>query len=178
MQIVNLFYEIARQHKLVKGFRYGKSYEKGAGSDIYPLVWLDDPILGQSASPNTVRLTVNVDFLGIPKDDADVVAVQTAAYLVGLSFNEKIKELNAAFATKDKTESFNFITLRNYYDDDAAGVRFTFTLIGPNPSDLCVDYFDPDKQLEKLKPLPEFKTDNPNGCAVFSDKPGLPNFEV
>lgn len=178
MQIVNLFYEIARQHKLVKGFRYGKSYEKGAGSDIYPLVWLDDPILGQSVNDATVRHTVNVDFLGLPKDDADTVAVQSLAYLVGLSFNEKIKELNRDQSVKERTENFSFLTLRDYYDDNAAGVRFTFTIVGPNPSNLCVDYFDPTKQLEKLKPLPDFKTDNPNGCAVFSDKPGLPNFEV
>lgn len=178
MQIVNLFYEIARQHKLVKGFRYGKTYEKGAGSDIYPLVWLDDPILGQSVNDATIRYTVNVDVLGIPKDDADVVAVQSAAQLAGLSFNEKIKEMNRRQEISNRTESFTFVTLRNYYDDDAAGMRFTFSIIGPNPSNLCADYFDPDKQLEKLKTLPDFKTDNPNGCAIFNDKSGLPNFEV
>lgn len=176
MKIVNLFYELARQHKQVKGFRYGKSYEKGAGNDIYPLTWLDDPILGQSLNDNVVRFTVNVDFLGIPQDDADVLAVQSAAYLVGLSFKERIREISTA--TGFNVNAFSFVSLRDYYDDKAAGYRFTYTLVAPNPSNLCAEYFDPEKQLEKTKPLPDFSTENPNGCAVFNDKKGLPNFSI
>lgn len=178
MQIVNLFFELARQHLYIKGFRYGKTYEKGAGSDIYPLTWVDDPINGQSANDATLRHIVNVDFLGIPKDNAEVEAVQSAAYLAGLSFKEKIRELNRKGDIKENVESFGYITLRDYYDDNAAGCRFTFTLIGPNPVNRCADYFDPAKKLDKSKPLPDFKTDNPNGCAVFNDKKGLPNFSI
>lgn len=176
MQIVNIFYELARQHKQVKGFRYGKTYEKGAGSDIYPLTWLDDPIAGQSENDATIRYTINVDILGLPTDDLDVLAVQSAAFLVGLSYKEKIRTINRD--TNLNVKGFTFVSLRDYYDDNAAGYRFTYTLIGPNPSNLCAEYFDPDKQLDKTQPLPDFKTDNPNGCAVFNDKKGLPNFSV
>lgn len=176
MQIVNLFYELARQHLHIKGFRYGKAYEKGAGSDVYPLAWLDDPLNGQSLNDATIRHIVSVDFLGIPKNDADVLAVQSAAYLAGLSFKERIRELKNE--TKINVEGFGYITLRNYYDDNAAGCRFTYTLVGKNPINRCTEYFDPAKQLEVGKPLPDFNTENPNGCAVFNDKKGLPNFKI
>lgn len=176
MQIVNFFYELARQHKLIKGFNYNKSYGKGAGNDSYPLVWLDDPVYGQSLGTNALQYTVNVDFLGIPATEAEVPAVQAEAFLVGLSFAEKIKQIrtNTGFSV----ERFSFLSLRDYYDDNAAGFRFTYAINQANPVDRCAEDFDPDKQFTKIDALPDFKTDNPNGCAVFSDKKGLPNFRV
>lgn len=178
MQIVNLFYELARQQKEMRGFKYGKGGEKGAGSDAYPLTWLDDPLLGSSARADggVIRWTVNVDILGIPKNDAEVKGVQDKALLIGLSYFEKAKEIKNT--TGLSIESYNFITLRHYYDDDAAGCRFTFTITSTNPIDRCADYFDPDKEFDKNNPLPDFITANPNGCAVFNDKPGLPNFNI
>lgn len=168
MQIVNIFYDLARQHKKIKSFVYGKSYEKGAGNNIYPLVWLDDPIYGNSVKKPIVQYTVNVDFLGIPANDEDVIAVQTAALNAGLAFNEKLEGV----------ERYSFLSLRDYYDDKAAGFRFTFTINKANPVDRCADEFEPDKQFTKVENLPDFKTDNPNGCAVFSNKKGLPNFTI
>lgn len=176
MQIVNFFYELARQHKRIKGFNYDKSYDKGAGNDAYPLVWLDDPIYGQSVGTNVVQYTCNVDFLGLPKDEAEVPTVQAEAFLVGLTFAEKIKLIRNV--TGFSVERFNFISLRDYYDDNAAGFRFTFTINQANPVDRCAEDFDPEKQFNKIDALPDFKTDNPDGCAVFSDKKGLPNFKV
>lgn len=174
MQIVDTIYELARTNKLIKGFRYAKPSEKGAGSDSYPLVWLDDPISGQTTSgpPNklaVLRQTINVDFLGIPADDADVLAVQTAAYLTGLSFAEKLK---------DGLDSFTWLSLREYYDDNAAGIRFTFYLTGANPVNRCGDFFDPAKQFDVTPLLPKFLVNNPDGCAIFNDKGTLPNFTL
>lgn len=172
MQIIDILYDLARQHKLIKGFKYGKPSEKGAGSDKYPLTWVDDPISGQTSGPANgplaiIRQTVNVDILGLPQDDSEVLTVQSTAYLIGLSYAEKIK-----------ATSFSWVTLRNYYDDDAAGVRFTYTVQGVNPINLCGDFFDPDKQLSIDELLPNFVADNPDGCAVFSDNKTLPNFSV
>lgn len=176
MDIVNLFHDLARTHKQVRGFVYSKAYNKGTGTDAYPLVWLDDPIAGSSAgvNDNAMRYTVNVDILGIPDETTDALAIQTSAHLVGLSFREKLRDRYKGASV----EGYNFITLRDYYDDNAAGVRFTYTVVLANPINLCVEYFDPSKELIVPSDLPDFSVDNPEGCAIFNDKNGLPNFKV
>lgn len=180
MIIINIFYELARQHTRIKGFRYGRTYEKGAGNDSYPLVWVDDPITGRAAgSPEAGRVlgyTVNVDFLGLPGRGARVPEVQAAAIDAGLSFAERLTQIRGK--TGVTVTGFTFVTLRDYYDDDAAGARFTYTLAAANPVDRCADVFDPDKQFPPRADLPDFATDHPDGCAVFGDTKGLPNFRV
>lgn len=177
MQIVDFLYNLAREHKRINGFRYGRAYEKGAGNAAYPLMWLDDPILGNSAG-DTVRYSVNVDVLGIPDSnkDADVLQVQTDAYTAGLSTIERIKVIRPL--SRFSIDGFSFITLRDYYDDGAAGVRFTMTIIQANPVDRCAEDFDPTKQFPTVKTLPEFLVDNPDGCAIFNNGTGLPNFKT
>lgn len=175
MEIVNLFYELARQHKLLKGFFYGKSYEKGAANESHPLLWLDDPIYGQTVN-QTIRYTVNVDILGIPANEKEVVDVQSAAFTVGLTIAERVKQLRAQ--TGYSVEGFSFVSLRDYYDNDAAGFRFTYTIIQANPVNRCADDFDPAKQFSQGGLLPDFRADSPDGCAVFNDKAGLPNFKI
>jgi hypothetical protein len=173
--MIELFRELARQHKKIKGFIYGKGYEKGAGNEFYPLVWVDDPIYGNSDN-NTVQYTVNVDFTDIPVREEDVPRIQNEMIDTGLVFAEKIKQTRSG--TGVGLRDFSFLTLRDYYDNNSAGVRFTYTLVGANPVDRCSEDFDPDKEFEKGAALPDFDTDNPNGCAVFNGAPGLPEFSV
>lgn len=175
MQIVDLFYELARQHKRVKGFYYGKSYNKGAGNAVYPLVWVDDPVYGRRVN-QTMQYTVNVDVLGLPDTDADILNVQKEAFNVGITFEEKIKQTRGS--TGFGADGLAFVSVSEYYDDNAAGMRFTFTITGANPVDRCNDDFDPDKKFPDGSVLPSFSTDNPDGCAVFADKSGLPNFKI
>lgn len=173
MQIVNLWYELARQNKAINGFIYGRIGDKGAGNEFFPLTHLDDPITGQSQD-TAVRYMCNVDILGLVTDDTTVQAVQAAAFEVGLSYWQKIRDIKGAF----RVEGFTFISLSQYTDNDAAGHRFTYTLIAANPIDKCVEYYDPTKQFPKPDGFPDFKTDKPEGCAVFSEKGGLPNFKI
>jgi len=177
MQVVNFFYSLARQHALIRGFKYGKPSDKGAGNDKYPLVWLDDPILGQSTgSGATLAYTVNVDILGLTENEEQVTDVQAEALLTGLDFVERIKQLRNS--TGFSVSRFSFITVRKYYDDNAAGVRFTFGINQANPVDRCAENFNPDKQLTTAQALPVFDVDAADGCAVFTDKKGLPNFKT
>jgi len=175
MRIVDFFYELARRHKRIKGFFYGKSYEKGASNEAHPLVWLDDPIYGQSVD-QTLSYTCNVDILGIPVNDEDVSDVQTAAFDVGLAFAEKINRVYPS--TGFKVNGFTFVSLRDYYDNNAAGFRFTYTIVQANPVNRCDDDFDPSKQFPRINALPDFKVENPDGCAVFNEKTGLPDFKI
>lgn len=174
MQIVNLFYGLAREHKKIKGFVYDKPSDKGAGTDAYPLIWLDDPIYGQSVGNRVLQYSINLDILGIPKIDKDVQSVQSEAFLAGLSIIEKIKNSVTGFSV----DRYSFLSLRDYYDDNAAGFRFTITLNQANPVNRCAEDFDENKSFDNIDILPDFKTENPNGCAIFSEKPTLPNFKI
>lgn len=179
MQIVDFYYNIARENLRIKSFTYGKGYQKGAGTDRYPLIWLDDPIYGQTAAQNKLNAlswTTNVDILGIPTDDEDVIAVQAAAFLIGVGIAERAKVIypNAGVTIS----GFSFTSLRDYYDDKAAGYRFTYNITQANPVDRCADDYDPTKVFSMPSLLPSFVVDNPDGCAIFEGRTGLPNFSV
>lgn len=176
MKVVNVFYKLAKEHKEVRGFRYGRSYEKGAGNDFYPLIWVDDPILGNAVSPErgaVLQYTVNVDVLCLPESGAHILIAQSEAWHIGLDMFQRLKTARTGGA---HGITFSFITLSDYYDDNAAGIRFTFTLALANDVSLCDDNFDPDKKLEGHDPLPDFATENPTGCAIFGEF-GLPTFK-
>lgn len=177
MDVVNLFYELARQQESIRGFAFGKGKKKGAGTDIYPLVWLDDPLTGSTYTTTDkggiLRYIANVDFLGIPKTAEDTQRVQNECFYIGLTFFEKIKQSRPT--SQIIPQGFSFVSLSEYYDDNAAGYRFTYTLDMPNPVDRCAEYFDPTKVLPAPPNLPDFAVDNPSGCAVFGGN-RLPDF--
>lgn len=179
MQIVDFYYMIARENLRIKSFTYGKGYQKGAGTDRYPLIWLDDPIYGQTAAQNqlkTLSWTTNVDILGIPVDDQDVIAVQAAAFLIGVGIPERAKIIYKDAGVT--INGFSFTSLRDYYDDKAAGYRFTYNITQANPVDRCADDYDPDKVFTTPSSLPSFAVDSAEGCAIFEGHNGLPNFSV
>lgn len=180
MEIVNLFYELAKQHEQAKGFAYGKLAKKGSGNDLYPLVWVDDPLSGSTYNSqergSIMQWRVNVDFLGVPEKEAETLAVQNMALQMALHFFERFK--NTHKDTGVFPESYSWITLREYNDDNAAGVRMSYTLNMANPIDRCLDPFDPTKEFPKRRELPDFVTENPEGCAVLVNSNALPDFKL
>ncbi len=175
MKIVNIIYKLAREHIAIKSFYYGRNYQKGVGSEPYPMIWLDDPI---SASANgsgvllkTLGYSFNFDVLDVPKTDTEVIAIQTACESIGLSIIEQIKK-------QVQVDSVRTITLRDYYDNKSAGVRFSVSITIPNPVNLCSDDFNPEKQFDKKSYLPDFTIGSPSGCDVFDDKSGFPNINL
>lgn len=176
MQIVDLFYQLAKEHIKINSFFYGKAYEKGAGEESHPCVWLDDPVAFDGVTESVVQWTVNLDILGIPANASEVIGVQSAALDVGLEFIEKIRAIRAN--TGFSIVKYSGITLRDYYDNNAAGMRFTFSLSEANPVNRCVNPFDPNKGFVNPSYLPNFATDNAQGCAVFTDKTSLPSFKT
>lgn len=177
MHIVDLFYDLARRCRLIRGFAYGRTSAKGAGNDAYPLLWLDDPITARREG-GAMIYTVNFDLLGIPADqrDASIAAVQGEAQRAALAVLEELQRTRGVHGYTVRAS--DMVSLRHYYDDAAAGWRCTATLAGPVPLDRCGDYFDPDRTLPTPHPLPEYTTANAEGCTVFGDKPGLPTFEL
>jgi hypothetical protein len=73
--------------------------------------------------------------------------------------------------------SYNILTLRRWYDDNATGVRTTAIFTMPNTSN-CFDpeAFNPDKQFDVDKFLKDFSTYDAASCKTFDYK--LPKFTL
>lgn len=176
--VVDILYELAKQHLSIKSFVYDSVNEIGNGSELYPLFWLEDPILLNSTAANIIRVDFNFSITEVPTNNSEVKAVQDRCFVTGLAIIEKLRELKAI--TGLSVVDFSAVSLRRYYDNNAAGYRFSVTVNRVNPQNLCKldEEFDPGKEFPKTDNLPKFDTDNKNGCAIFSDKPGLPKFDL
>lgn len=176
--MIKLLFNLAREHKAVKAFRYARGGGKGSGVDAYPIVWVDDAVIRRKASNGVDNVTINFDVLLTVKrgqnklqTDFNVEDAQAKAYLIGRSFIQKIDD-----TYKHTIQSYQSLSLSQYTDDDAAGQRFTITVTDTVPLDLCAEFYDPDKEIDTTSPLPEYSTEGAKGCIVFN-KEGLPDYE-
>lgn len=178
--IVRILYKLCEKHKAVKGFRYSRKGGKGSGTDSYPLVWVDDPILGSvpDMTKGTQTLTVNLDILldVRPKSnktatELDIDEAQRKAVLIASSLAIKVKD-----SKTHRVTSWDYVTLSRYTDDDKAGVRATFRVITVLDIDLCAEFYDEDKTLDLPDPFPDYSTEGAEGCRTFKDKVGLPDY--
>ena len=187
--LVELFYNLSEKHKLVRGFKYGRlSKDMGIGSEAHPFVFLEQPLYfgNTDTTTGTVPVTLNVDFLITPQmlENYDIYpsteAGQNLMYHIGLNFIAKIREMikDGDLDWVSSIASWNWLTLYHFYDNDADGVRFTIVLNVRNQINFCDidEHFDEEKEFDIKKYLPEIKTDDAQGCVVFSSK--LPKFNI
>lgn len=173
--IINTFKNQAREHKSIKAFYYNRNYELGSGRDIYPLFWLEDPISGRNNN-NTFSNSVNFSILFVPADADEISVLQNYAYSIGLNIIERIKkDQNSIIGIQN---DWTFLTLRNYYDDNAAGCRFSVNFIQRNMQNLCLieEQFDVNKTFDTASNLPDISINTVNTCEVFSNS--LPVFTL
>lgn len=171
--IIALFRNQAREHKAIQSFHYNRSYELGSGNEQHPVFWLEDPIIGRNQQ-NVFTNTVNFSILFIPKVDTDIVNFQNQSFSIGLNILERIKmDENIAVTV---LPTWTYLTLRNYYDDNACGCRFSVELIQRNMQDLCLieEQFDVDKELKTKAILNDFKLNG--NSEYFTNK--LPVFDL
>lgn len=173
--IIDIFRNQAREHKTIKAFYYNKNYEIGSGKDIYPLFWLEDPINGRNQD-NTFMNSVNFSILFVSKEKEPVISLQNLAFSIGLNIIERIKK-NKDIEIGIKPD-WTFTTLRNYYDDNATGCRFSVNFIQKNMQNLCLidEQFDENKQFKENNSLPDFDIIPANNCEQFSNK--FPVFDL
>lgn len=173
--IIDIFRNQAREHITIRAFYYNRNYEKGSGKDIYPLFWLEDPINGRNQD-NVFTNSVNFSILFVPKEGESVSYYQNLAFSIGLNIIERIKN-NQDIAISIKPD-WTYLTLRHYYDDDAAGCRFSVNFTQKNMQNLCLinEQFDENKQFEEIENLPDFNIDPANNCEVFTNK--FPVFDL
>lgn len=181
--IVSLFYNLSEKHRLIKGFKYGRlSKDMGIGSEAHPFVFLEQPLYfgNTDTTTGTVPVTLNVDFLITPQmlENYDIYpsteAGQNLMYHIGLNFIAKIREMikDGDLDWVSSIASWNWITLYHFYDNDADGVRFTIVLNVRNQINFCDtdEHFDDSKEFDIQQYLPDIKTDDASGCAIFYNK--------
>ena len=170
--IVNIFREQARCHKSIQSFYYNRNIELGSGNEAHPMLWLEDPITGLNQS-NLFINSVNFSILFIPDNGNDVLRLQNLAFSVGLNIIERIKQQQSDTVTI--LPDWTYITLRNYYDNDACGCRFSVNFNQLNMQNMCLidEQFDNDCTLTQTSYLNSF---NIGQQEVFADK--LPVFDL
>lgn len=182
--IIRTFYNIAKEHKLVRQFKYDRlSKGAGIGEENHPLVFLEDPIYIQDStlSDGTLRVNVNFDVVLTPQafenynmKQLSVEECQSVAHSIALNFVAKINDIASHYDDYDEEKyntslrviRYNFATLRNWYDNNASGVRCSMVISVDNPIEYCDldEHFDPDKEFNLGELLQPIDTDNAQGC--------------
>ena len=170
--IVNIFREQARCHKSIQSFYYNRNFELGSGNEAHPMLWLEDPITGRNQS-NLFVNSVNFSILFIPDNNNDELKLQNLAFSIGLNIIERIKHHQSDKLTI--LPDWTYITLRNYYDNNACGCLFSINFNQLNMQNLCLidEQFDNNLAFDKTDSLNRFNTEQEE---VFSGK--LPVFDL
>lgn len=189
-KIIDTFYDLAKQHKLIRSFVYDRvSKGMGTGEKQYPQFFLEDPIYINDSTPLTGQTlcTVNFDITCLPQafSNWDVrqlteAECQNVCHQIALHIVAKLRALNMEFDTRIGMEvvKYSFMTLRNWGDDKAAGVRCTIQLALDNDIQLCDldEHFDSEKEFNLGNLLDNIDTDNAYGCTTFDYK--LPKIKL
>lgn len=187
--IVDLFYELSEKHKLIRSFKYDRlSKGAGVGDEMMPHVFLEDPLYFGNAdtTTGTLPVTINFDIVITPQllenwgINPSTEAGQNLCQGIALNFIAKIRELmkEGDLINVSSIASWNFVTLKHWYDNDCDGVRCTLVLNVKNEINFCDidEHFDENKEFDIKKYLPEIETDDAQGCVVFDNK--LPKFSL
>ncbi|NDV83960.1 hypothetical protein [Bacteroides sp. 51] len=171
--VVDTFRELSRKHKLIKSFYYDKNYELGEGNEVHPLFWLEEPIYAKNKGSEGGAFTITANFciLLIPTNDMDVLRCQSLALSAGLNMIEKLKF--DEYAELSVLPDWTWVTLSDYYDNNASGIRFTVNLSLKNISNYCLlgEHFDDNKEFETKEVLNSFDVNAKSKCETFVNKP-------
>lgn len=181
--IVDLFYELSEKHKLIRSFKYDRlSKGAGVGDEMMPHVFLEDPLYfgNTDTTTGTVPVTINFDIVITPQllenwgINPSTEAGQNLCHGIALNFIAKIRQMmnDGDLLNVLSIASWNFVTLKHWYDNDCDGVRCTLVLNVRNEINFCDidEHFDEEKEFDIKKYLPEIETDDASGCSIFSNK--------
>lgn len=187
--IVHLFYELSEKHKLIRSFKYDRlSKGAGVGDEMMPHVFLEDPLYfgNTDTTTGTVPVTINFNIVITPQllenwgINPSTEAGQNLCQGIALNFIAKIRQMmkDGDLLNVSSIASWNFVTLKHWYDNDCDGVRCTLVLNVRNEIQFCDidEHFDEEKEFDIKKYLPEIETDDAQGCVVFDNK--LPKFSL
>ena len=190
-KIIDTFYDLAKQHKLIRSFAYDRvSKGMGTGEKQYPQFFLEDPIYINESTPlnGQTLCTVSFDITCLPQAFSNWYVrqlteseCQNVCHQIALHIIAKLREMNMEFDTRIGMEvvKYSFMTLRNWGDDKADGIRCTVQLALDNDIQLCDldEHFDPEKEFDLGNLLNDIDTEDAQGCHEnFSFK--LPKIKI
>lgn len=190
-KIIDTFYDLARQHKLIRSFAYDRvSKGMGTGEKNYPQFFLEDPIYINDSTPTTGQTlaTVSFDITCLPQAFSNFNVrqlteeeCQNVCHQIALNIIAKLRALNLEYDKRIGMEvvRYSFMTLRNWGDDRASGIRCTIQLALDNDIKFCDldEHFDNEKEFDLGNLLDNIDTDNAHSCnGDFSYK--LPKIKI
>lgn len=165
-QIMNYIGTTALKHVAVKQYKYQKRIMiNQQDNNAYMQVVIEDDPYGQYIKESGVyTLTINIDVLGFPKDDTEILKIQSDAFQVASELIAYIDK-DTTFMDRISVYDYSMLSISHFTDDNAAGQRLSLELVVPNPINLCtlddnfsenISYVEKD-ELELKDPNPESK---------------------
>lgn len=162
-QIINYIGEIGLKHKAVKTFKYQKrSLINQQNNDAYlEFIIEDNSFLQQIITQNIFTMTTNIDILGFPKDDTQILDIQSLCLQVAVEVIAYIEQ-DTTFMGQLSIHDYDMLLVSHFTDDESAGVRLSLELVLPNPINLCtyMDNFEEDIEVVEAPSLDLTKADN------------------
>ena len=136
--VINILKDISLRHKGVRTFRYqGEVYNNAQNNHKYYQVYVD------TVSRHDLNITSNIfkaDFeiyiLGFVDSETSILDVQNNAYTIACDIMAYIDN-NDEFSNILSVYDYSILTLSNYTDDNASGVKLSLTLRMPSPVNMC-----------------------------------------
>lgn len=149
-QIVNYIGSVGLKHKAVKTFKYQKRslINQQNNNGYVELIIEDNAYLQQVITQNIFTATFNVDILGFPKDDTEILGIQSLCMQIAVEIMAYI-EKDGTFLGKLSIHDYDILLVSHFSDDASAGVRLSLELVIPSPLNLCsyLDNFDENVEI-------------------------------
>lgn len=149
-QIVNYIGSVGLRHKAVKTFKYQKRslINQQNNNGYIELIIEDNAYLQQVITQNIFTATFNVDILGFPKDDTEILSIQSLCMQIAVEIMAYIEQ-DTTFLGQLSIHDYDILLVSHFTDDASAGVRLSLELVIPNPINLCsfMDNFDENVEI-------------------------------
>lgn len=136
-EIIDYIGKTALRHKAVNRYKYqGRIMVNQQNDNAYMQFIIEDNHSLQYLKTASVHtLTMNIDIIGKPKDDTEILTVQDIAFQIGVEVIAYIER----HAEKGLLSiwDYDFLALSHFTDDSSAGQRLTLELVVPNPINYC-----------------------------------------
>ena len=136
--VIDILRDISLRHKGVRTFKYqGEVYNNSQNNHKYYQVYVDTVSRHDlNIASNVFKADFEIYILGFVGDDTTVLEVQNNAYTIACDIMAYIDN-NREYSNILSVYDYSILTLSNYTDDNASGVKLSLTLRMPSPVILC-----------------------------------------
>lgn len=154
--IINNILAVSLRHKCVSEAKYqNRTYTNAQNNNGYLQVNIDTDgyfQLLRSVTHQPLTLTLNMDIIGFPKKDYNVLNAQSDAAQTAFDIIAYLERQNSKYLS---IYDYSLLCIDEFTDDKSAGVRLTLETIIPKPVDFCSlqDNFDEEEPIVEEKDI-------------------------